>query len=131
MARYRFVRPEVVKLDLSDGDWLEAKRSLSYAEAQKLSAAGLTSYKTGDDQDGGAIGIDWARVNIARILTWVTDWSFRDEADKPVPFGADAVANLDPDAATEILEALDAHIEATEAEKKATPAKPAAGRKSG
>jgi hypothetical protein len=114
VPKQRFVSAAVVRLPLSDGDWIEIKERLSWGEQNRLSGAGLTSFQA----DGGR-GFNWEKWNLARIETWLVDWSFRDEADKPVRVSADAIAALDPETAAEIMAAIDAHVEAQEASKKA------------
>lgn len=115
----RFVSPNTVRLDLSDGDWIEVKERLTYKEQQQLSGAMLRSIKTVEgDQE---MGVDFARYAILRLKTWLLEWSFRDEHDKPVPLSPAAIENLDPDTAQEIGDALDKHLEGREA-LKATPA---------
>ena len=38
MSRNRFVKPETVRLPLSDEDWIDVKRSLTYGEAKRAAA---------------------------------------------------------------------------------------------
>ena len=117
MGRYRFVKPEVVRLDLSDGDWIEIKARLSYYDRQKLIGAGVRSVgatKSGTDE----WGMDMERVGPERLMLWLVDWSFRDEKDKPMAVTMDNIKNLDPDTADEITAAINKHTEAIEAEKK-------------
>jgi hypothetical protein len=100
--RDRFVSLNTVRLDLSDGDWIEIKERLSYAEAQALGSASLVGLN-----GRGGYDIDMARFGLKRIETWLTDWSFVDTDGKSVNLTVDAIRNLDPDTATEILTALD------------------------
>lgn len=106
MARNRFVTSETVRLDLSDGDWIEVKRRLRYGEQQALAFAAMTGRKPGDE-----VTMDMARFNVARLNTWLVDWSFRGADDKPVPFSPAAVDALDAATAEEIHAALDRHME--------------------
>lgn len=112
--RSRFVDPTTVRLDLSDGDWVEAKRGLSYAEQERISSALMRSMSSASDE----IGIDWAKHRLLRLESWLTDWSFRGADGKPVTLSRAAIASLDPDTAGEINAALDAHIAGLDAAKK-------------
>lgn len=122
MSRNRFVEPKTVRLELSDGDWVEVKARLTYGEEQRLASAGLTSVKGARVQDA-TVGIDLERYNLAKLEVWLVDWSFRDARDKPAKLTRSAIAALDPDTAEEIMAALDAHIERLDDEKKALSGK--------
>lgn len=130
-----FVKPEVVRLELSDGEWIEIKKRLTAGEQRQVTTAGMKSMNTaGMDRESRNdaentnvnINIDWtAMMGMARAVMYLTDWSLRDvESDKPVELTPDAIRALDPDAFTEIDEAIDKHIESMEREKKATAGEP-------
>jgi len=108
MPKLRFITPATARLDLSDGDWVEIKEQINYGEAQRLSGAMLRTVKTaaGDNE----VGVDFARYAVLKLQTWLVDWSFRDEADKPVPLSPAAIENLDPEAAEAINDAIDKHL---------------------
>lgn len=106
MGRNRFVQPSTVRLPLSDSDWVEIKERLTYAENQRLQGAMVRSVRDLD----GEVGVDLARFTILRMETWLTDWSFRDDQDKPVTLSRSAIENLDPDTAREIDAAIDQHV---------------------
>lgn len=108
MPKLRFITPATARLDLSDGDWVEIKEQINYGEAQRLSGAMLRTVKTaaGDNE----VGVDFARYAVLKLQTWLVDWSFRDEADKPVPLSPAAIENLDPEAAEAINDAIDRHL---------------------
>ena len=108
----RFVRPETVNLDLSDGDWIEVKSRLTYGEQQSF-AMGHLRY----DSKTERVEADLTESNIKRFATWIVDWSFVDEDGKLVAVSKSAIANLDPEAADEIDKALSAYIEQLESEK--------------
>jgi hypothetical protein len=112
-----FVRPAVVRLDLGDGQWAEVKEQITYGEAQRLSGAMLRTVKTaaGDNE----VGVDFARYAVLKLQTWLVDWSFRDDQDKPVDVSPAAIENLTPEAAEALNDAIDAHV-AARAEGKAT-----------
>lgn len=112
--RNRFVNPDVVRLDLSDGDWVEVKAQLTYQESIELEAAGVS-----DTLKNGQLSMDWKLYKMARINTWLVDWSFEDATEHRVPFTPAAVATLDPDTADEIDKVLDVHVKRLEDAKKA------------
>jgi hypothetical protein len=114
--RNRFVQPNTVRLDLSDGDWVETKERLTYAESQKLYSAFVRSMRDGG-ADADEMGVDLARFALLRMETWLTDWSFRDDQDKPVPLSRAAIENLDPDTAKEIDVAINAYLTERDAKK--------------
>lgn len=103
----RFVTPATVRLDLSDGDWIEIKERLTYAEERTMANSALVGLN-----GGGGFQVDFARAALLRMETWLTDWSFADEDGKSVPLTASAIRNLDPDSANEIIAALDTYQEA-------------------
>ena len=113
--RNRFVSADTVRLDLSDGDWIEVKAQLTYAETVELQAAGVAN-----TLQNGELTMDWVRYAQARINAWLVDWSFEDAAEKRVPFTPQAVSTLDPDTAAEIDKALDVYLERQAEAKKAT-----------
>lgn len=119
MGRMRFVRPDTIKLELSDGDWIVVKKSLTFGESQKLSGAGLTGLKNGFASQ--EVGLDWEAFQIARIEIWLVEWSFCDENDKSVPVSRSSISNLDPETAAEVQKAIEEHVEALEAEKNVPP----------
>ena len=118
-----FVKPEIVRLDLGDGEWIEIKKRLTVAEQRKLQTAGFNKISTPADgsEDTPSVDIDWSRMTLARVLTYLTEWSIRDDKDKPVRITEATIGTLDPDAFAEIDDAIEKHIEAMEEEKKQKP----------
>jgi hypothetical protein len=116
MARSRFVVPNVVKLTLSDGDWIEVKERLTFGETQALTASTLA--QTGSLTRGEALDVtlNMGAYKIVRMAAYLTDWSFRDEFDNRVTINRTSIETLDPATADEIDAALDAHIEAMAAD---------------
>ena len=133
MGRNRFVTLETVRLDLSDDDWIEVKKQLSYREEQQLAGAGLSKVAVSTinpDAEEVEVGMDMAAHNICRLSLWIVDWSFCGENDKRIGISADAIGMLAPSTVREIDRALTAHIEAGETEKNAPRRKRAAATKS-
>lgn len=110
--RNRFVSTETVRLDLSEGDWVDVKERLSYAEQLALSNASIVG-----TQVGGGFQVDMGRYRIKRLEMYLTDWNFTDAEGKSVPLTSAAIRHLDSETAEEILAALDAQ----EAQRDADP----------
>lgn len=113
----RFVTPETMRLELSEGDWIEVKERLNLWERDSLSGIpieGLGVESTKMPLEGKT----YALYTLQRFKTWLVRWSFTDEEGKQVELSLDAIRNLDPDTADEITDALDAHIAAMEDLKK-------------
>jgi hypothetical protein len=115
MGRCRFVQPETVKLPLSDGDWVEVKKRLNVGEERKAMAQVVKEIRTSEGDS--RVTPDLEMMGKAELLQYITDWSFRDMDDKPVPFSKGALDSLDPDSYKEIEKAVDAHKAAMEAER--------------
>lgn len=118
MPRNRFVTPDTKRLDLSDGDWIEVKTRLSWGDILLIQSSSVTGANFGTNE----VGMDLRRAKMTRFMVWLTDWSFRDAAGKPVKLSLDAIAELESGTAEEIDVALTAHVEALEAEKNAVKA---------
>jgi hypothetical protein len=107
MGRNRFVSNEIVRLDLSDGDWIEVKSELSYGEQQSLFL--------GDVQMTGMFGgekdvkVDLEMINIRDMVMWIVDWSFEDAKGKRVPVSLESIKALTGSTAEEVDAALTAH----------------------
>jgi hypothetical protein len=114
MARNWFVTPEVVRLPLSDGHWIDVKRRLSVGEERDAFQQIV----------GEVNGEGWRRPNfklvgLAEVAAYIVQWSLVDAAGIPVPFSLDAMQNLDPAAYREIDAAVDAHKTRVEAQRAA------------
>lgn len=105
MARCRFVQPDVVRISLSDGDWIEIKRELTAAESRRVFSGTLKDFSP-----GGKPLIDPEKVGRTQISEYLVDWSFCDATGKRQPVTASAIDALDIDSYNEIREAIDAHI---------------------
>ena len=116
MGKNRFVDPRTVRIDLSDGDWIEVKARLAYGEQQRMLGAVIGGVSLDDSAAGinlQNVPINLEKFSVARLSAWIVDWSFTRDG-KRVEVTGDAIAALDPDTATEIDAALKAHIEAIE-----------------
>ena len=125
MPRNRFVEPETVRLELTDGDWIEVKKELTYGEEQRLAGAAMSvkSQLDGDKQVSGDIQLDMEneRFAVLRFYLWLVDWSFINKALKPVKLTKAAIANLQHETADEIDQVLTRHIARVEEERKNVP----------
>jgi hypothetical protein len=127
MPRLRFVTPEVVRLPLSDGDWIEVKKRLSVGESRAA-----TSSFIGRFHGDGSRTPNLETLGMGQTLAYLVRWSFRDANDHPVSVSLDALKSLDSDTYREIEDAIEAHearvtMEAAEQEKKVQePSAPAA-----
>ena len=121
----RFVRPETVKLDLTDGDWLLVKRRLTAGEERHAFARILKSTAYGEP-----MALDFEKTGLAKIVAYLLDWSLADDSgvvvirDQPAHVVEAALLALDPSSFHEIHHAINAHeaaqLAALDAEKKTT-----------
>lgn len=118
MGRNRFVNPDVVRIPLSDDDWIEIKKELSVGDAKRIQNAALT-FVAGERDEDRKIGIDMHRATIEQVFTWLVDWSFRDSKDKPVRVSRQAIEALDQETFEEVESAITAYAEEREREKNA------------
>ena len=103
MAKNRFVSPNIERLPLSEGDWIEIKKQLTIADQKRLEAAGLVPKLV----DGKLFNVvDWTIHDIERAAIFITDWSLRGADDKPVAYSYDALKSVDTDTFTEINQAI-------------------------
>lgn len=105
MARNRFVVPDVVRLPLSDGDWIDVKRRLNIGE-QRAMFAQIYKSKAADQP----VQMDVSAVGVARVAAYTIGWSFTDAEGKPVAYSAQTIDALDTGTFAEVLDAVDAHI---------------------
>lgn len=117
MARNRFVKARTVKLDLSDGDWIEIKSKLSYGEQSKLTGTMTPSLSPDTKGKATSVDIDWAEYSLQRISAYVVDWSFVDGSEQRIKPTRDNIFALDQESAAEIEAAIDAYL-TNEQEKK-------------
>lgn len=120
----RLVKPEAVRLDLSQGDWLLVRRRLSAGEERRMFARMRNDGATPDK-------LNPFMVAPARTLAYLLDWSMTDFNDLPINIRGEtddmvlsALDQLDPDTAREINKAVQDHEDredALRAAEKKTP----------
>ena len=99
MSRNAFVQPATVKLELSEGDWIEVKTELTYGEQLKLQDE---SSRAGEDDK---LHFVYSNFYVAHLVAWIVDWSFTDAKGR-VEVTADAIRALKGSIAGEINTAL-------------------------
>lgn len=121
MSRNRFVDADTVKLDLTDGDWIEIKKELGVAERKRLEGSpmsGAHQQATADDPNAVEMSISWDKYFIIKLTTYIVDWSLVDKEGKRVKVSRAAIENLKDGDAEEMMTAINAHEEAMEEERK-------------
>jgi hypothetical protein len=111
-----FVAPEVVRLSIEGGHWIEVKKRLTASEARKLAASAVKEVRT-----DGRVTPDFEAMGKAEALAYIVDWSLRDGADKPIAIDTDAkkqaaLDNMSEEGFEVISKAVAAHAEAIAAE---------------
>lgn len=106
MGRYRFVDPDdIVRLSLSDGDWIDVKKELNAGERNAL----FGKMVVGGYVPGKETTFDAAKIGIARAAAYLVGWSFTDRKGQPIHLSEAAIRSLQSDTFAEIVTALDAH----------------------
>ena len=104
MAKNRFAGITTTRLDLSDGDWIEAKDELTYGEQLELQNASLVGLRNGVTE------YDLGRYHLKRMEVYITDWNLAGPDGKTINITPFIFGLLNEETATEINEALDKHI---------------------
>lgn len=113
----RGVKPETVRLELSDGDWVDIKRALTVGEESDIAFKAMKTIRA--DQ---AAEIDGSLMRFLMTATYVQGWSLLDYEGQPIKWPAgkpldDRVAvlrALDRASMEELEAAIAAHREAME-----------------
>lgn len=129
---------EIVKIPLSLGDWIEVKKRLTAGEARAIMAHMITRDPPNGHTGPTALGmaplgspaappqhrVDPMKVGVAKIVVYLTDWSFTDQHDQPLDikdkdpeYVIGALDAIDFDAFTEVLAAVEAHEAMMDAER--------------
>ncbi len=119
MSKQRFITPATARLDLSDGDWIEVKVELDYGEQQQLRIASMQPLAIERDMslENMQIQLNPFLLRQKLIELYLTDWSFRDGEDRPVPLNRTTLLSLDPETVDEMEAAINAHAAAVTAAK--------------
>lgn len=116
---------ETVRLELSDGEWIDVYSVLTAGESRRVKSAGM---KFGMKQTGKSASqtaeaeIDIVEMEFAKVLIRVKDWSFKTADDHKVQLNRENLENVLPaDTFDEIVAAIDGLTEAKEKEKNSKP----------
>lgn len=113
--RSRMRRPETVRIDISDGDYLIVKKHLTAGEQR-----GMFARMIRDERDT----VNPLKVGMSQILAYLLDWSLIDLDGKPVKIADQpesavqaALDAIDVESFDEILTAIKQHEAAMKAER--------------
>ncbi len=109
-GRCRFVQPDVVRLALSDGDWIDVKKELNAGESRKVFTRLVKAMHFNEKAE-----VDPDQVGLSKVVEFLVGWSLVDAQGKPVPVSEAAINNLDAATYAEVVKAIDAHEAAGEA----------------
>lgn len=112
MARCPIVRPDVVRLPLSDGDFLDVKKRLNTGEYRGML---MSQFREPNAGDKAVVNLE--AMGFSKVLAYVHAWSFVDFDGNPLEFNADTLRAIDPDVFAEVLAAVEKHEEASEKER--------------
>jgi hypothetical protein len=112
MPRARGVKFEVVRLELSDGDWIDVRRVLTVGEDRDLVSLAVRGYRP-----DGTADLDTKLLSFLAAATYITGWSLVGVDGLPIPWVVNAsvtkrvevLRTLDSATMREIDEAIDAH----------------------
>lgn len=104
-----FVRPEIVRLPLSEGQWITVKRRLSAGEQREYYARMMM-------QGIEPMRADPLKVGLALVAAYLLDWSLIDDdgepvtiAQQPIEIVESAINLLEPERFGEIHAAIAEH----------------------
>lgn len=108
--RCRFVQPEVVRLSLSDGDFIDVKKELNAGEQRRVFTRLVKAMHFNEKAE-----VNPEQVGLSKVVEFLVGWSFTDSSGQPVPVSEAAIGNLDGETFTEIVKLVDAHEAAGDA----------------
>jgi hypothetical protein len=124
MPRIAVQKPETIQIPLEQGDWIEVKKYLNYAEEKGLQGSGVSGIKNPDTVAKRSYELDFVRLSLGRFEAYITNWSFLGLDSKPLPCTPENMAALTTETAIEIDQALDVHVEKMKAAKNAPAPEP-------
>ena len=109
-ARCRFVQPEMVRLEIAPGEWIEVKKRLTIGETRKSQSAIIKSIRA-----DGRMEPDLEMIGKAQVCAYLLDWNLCDVSGRLVPIDTEtrksaALDMLDAETFEAISGAIDAHI---------------------
>ncbi len=105
MGRCRVVKPEVIRLPLSSGDFIDVKSQLTAGETRMVYAGMVKEQRFGEQATA-----DPTRVGLTKIMQYLLAWSLVDLEGKPLPLTESDLLGQDMPTFLEINEAIDAHV---------------------
>jgi hypothetical protein len=114
MGRSRFVQPETIRIDLSDGDYLILKKELNAGEQRRVFSDFVKQARSGEPFE-----LDPEKVGLTKMVAYLVSWSFCDQGGLPVEVSESAIKALDLESFREVKDAIDAHETQVEAEREA------------
>jgi hypothetical protein len=102
--RSRFVQPDIVRLPLSDNDWIDIKKELNTGEQRRVFSDFVKTARTGEEWT-----VDPEKVGMTKVLAYLLAWSFVDADGKPVDVSEGAIKSLNIASFREVKDAIDAH----------------------
>lgn len=113
--RCRFVQPDLVRVPLTDGDWIDVKKELTTGEQREMFGEMRRQFAPGEEPV-----VDGVQIGRARSAAYIIAWSFVDADGTPVPYSRAAYDALDTATSKEINQAINAHEDrvATERQEK-------------
>jgi hypothetical protein len=117
----RIVKPETVRLPISDGDFIEIKKHLTHGEREDMSAFLMPKMTPGEKLE-----VNTRDVRTVQVLFYVVRWSLTDDDGVPLPMAPQLpeaeryriIRDLDGDTFDEIFAAVQKHQTDMEQEKK-------------
>lgn len=116
----RFLKPEIVRINLTGGDWITIRRQLTAGEQRRVFARTAKTVLA-----GRPVEVDLEKAGLMEMVAYLVDWSFTDYEGKPVAikdmpaeYVVDVLNNLDPDSFAEIYNAIQTHEQSIADEKK-------------
>jgi hypothetical protein len=110
--RCRFVQGDVVRLALSGGEWIDVKKELNAGESRRIFATLVKEMHAGQPTK-----LDPEKVGLTKVVEYVVGWSLLGSDDRPEPVSESAIDGLDLETYREIVDAVDAHDAACDAER--------------
>jgi hypothetical protein len=115
-GRCPFVQARVVRIELPSDEWIDVKAQLNAGERREMFAS---MRRTLTDSTGRSISeLDPVLIFRAKFSAYVLGWSFTLPDGTPAPVTPSAFDNLDDDTDSEIRDAISAHEDALEREKR-------------
>ncbi len=108
-----FVQPEVVRLPLSGGEYIDVKKELTAKEQRHMFAGMIRTMTAGEK-----VELEPENVGRTKVSAYLVAWSFTDADGKPVPVTEGAIDSLKSWRYSEIVKRIDAHEAEIEAGQK-------------